>query len=219
MENGTTRSIHAWVPLDDQLVPDQCLKEVQQLVDAHGALVRLKKAEVAHEQAAGDLAQIGKVIDALVSAPKPGRPPEVQALNGAAITLLSGHLQGYFVDIHREVATFLFSEHLSDLDALIDVAPTRGNPNTDNINRLFASLGFKKIMDSVSWRGMGNDLLKRKLREFNELRNRIAHGRGETVRKGQVENYMQVWGNLDKHFDRVVAKEVGDVTDESPWED
>ena len=66
------------------------LSEIQQIVDAHGALVRLKKAEEAHAEAAGDLTKIGKVIDALVSAPGAGKPPQVQALNGAAIALLSG---------------------------------------------------------------------------------------------------------------------------------
>ena len=50
------------------------LSEVQQLVDAHGALVRLKKAEEAHAEAAGDLAKIGKVIEALVSSPGAGKP-------------------------------------------------------------------------------------------------------------------------------------------------
>ena len=47
----------------------QRLNEIQQLVDAHGALVRLKRAEVAHADAAGDMSQIGRVVEALVSAP------------------------------------------------------------------------------------------------------------------------------------------------------
>ena len=70
------------------------LAQVQQLVDAHGALVRLKPAEAAMENVMGGISQIKGVIDALVSEPKKGRPPEVQALNSAAIALLSAHLQG-----------------------------------------------------------------------------------------------------------------------------
>ena len=193
------------------------LSEVQQLIDAHGALVRLKKAEEAHTEAAGDLAKIGKIIDALVSAPGPGKPPQVQALNGAAVALLSGHLQGFLTDLHEEAATALLDGSIQDLQALIDVAPTRGNPNVDNINKLFASIGFLKIMDSISWKKMGNDALKKKLREFNELRNRIAHGGGETVRKVQVENYVKVWKSLAKNLDSKIGREVRKVTGKAPW--
>lgn len=193
------------------------LSEVEQLVEAHGALVRLKRAEDAHSEAAGDLSKIGKVIDALVSAPGVGKPPQVQALNGAAITLLSGHLQGFLTDLHEEASTVLLDDQVSSLESLLEVAPTRGNPSVDNINRLFASIGFAKILDGVSWTGMGNDALKKKLRDFNELRNRIAHGGGETVRKSQVENYMKVWASLAKSLDRKIAREIRKLTGKAPW--
>lgn len=73
-------------------------------MDAHGALIRLRRAEEAHAQAAGDMTQIGAVIEALVSSPSAGRPPQVQALNSAAITLLSGHLQGFISELFEEAA-------------------------------------------------------------------------------------------------------------------
>jgi len=193
------------------------LSEVQQLVDAHGALVRLRKAEDAQAVAAGNLAEIGKVIDALVSAPGPGKPPQVQALNGAAIALLSGHLQGFLMDLHNEAAVAILDGKVASIDALVKVAPTRGNPNVDNINKLFASIGFLNIMDAVSWNKMGNDALKKKLRSFNELRNRIAHGKGETVRKSQVENYMKVWGSFSSFLDKKIAREVKELTGAKPW--
>jgi len=193
------------------------LAEVQQLIDAHGALVRLKKAEAAHLEAAGDLSKIGNVIDALVSAPSAGKPPQVQALNGAAIALLSGHLQGFLTDLHEEAATALFEGNVQDLQAFLEVAPTRGNPNVDNINKLFASIGFLKLLDSISWKKMGNDALKKKLRGFNELRNRIAHGGGETVTKAQVENYVKVWTSLAKKLDTKIGREVKMVTGKTPW--
>ena len=193
------------------------LSEVQQLVDAHGALVRLKKAEDAYKKAGGDLANIGKVIDALVSSPGAGRPPQVQALNGAAIALLSGHLQGFLTDIHKEAARALLNGKVSDLDGLIGVAPTRGNPNVKNINKLFASLGFSNILEGISWPRMGNEALKTKLRGFNELRNRIAHGDGETVSKRQVENYQKVWTNLAKHLDRKIGRETKKLIGTVPW--
>ncbi len=193
------------------------LSEIQQLVDAHGALVRLKKAEEAHVEAAGDLSKIGRVIEALVSTPGRGRPPQVQALNSAAIALLSGHLQGFLTDLHEEAARALLTGKVDSLEALIDVSPTQGNPNEHNINRLFASLGFAKILDGISWRRMGNDALRKKLREFNELRNRVAHGAGKTVSKNRVVNYMKVWSSLAKHVDRKVGREIEKRTGEAPW--
>ena len=66
----------------------------------------------------------------------------------------------------------------------------------------------------VRW---GNDALKRKLRGFNELRNRIAHGGGETVRKSQVENYMKVWASLAKNLDKKIGREIRKLTGVSPW--
>ena len=193
------------------------LSEIQQLVDAHGALVRLKKAEEAQVEAAGDLSKIGKVIEALVSTPGRGRPPQVQALNSAAIALLSGHLQGFLTDLHEEAARALLTGKVDSLEALIEVSPTQSNPNEHNINRLFASLGFAKILDRISWRRMGNDALRKKLRDFNELRNRVAHGTGETVSKDRVVNYMKVWSSLAKHLDRKLGREIEKRTGEAPW--
>src|SRR6266498_4089067 len=88
------------------------LAQVQQLVDAHVALVRLKKAEAAMGNGGGGLSQIKAVIDALVSDPKKGRPPEVQALNSAAIALLSAHLQGFVTDLFNEAARGLLAGHV-----------------------------------------------------------------------------------------------------------
>lgn len=193
------------------------LTEIQQLVDAHGALVRLKKAEEAQLAAAGDLSRISKVIDALVSPPGPGRPPQVQALNSAAIALLSGHLQGFVTELHEEAARSLLGDAVDSVDALIDVAPKQGNPNEHNITKLFASLGFAKVLNGISWQRMGNDALKKKLREFNELRNRVAHGAGETVSKDSVANYMKVWSRLATELDRKVGREIKKRIGEAPW--
>ncbi len=193
------------------------LKEVQQLVDAHGALIRLRRAEDAHALAAGDMTQIGAVVAALVSSPAAGRPPQVQALNSAAITLLSGHLQGFITELFEEAARALLDDKVVDLDALIEVAPTQGNPNERNINRLFESIGFPKVVEGLSWNRMGNEALRRKLRDFNELRNRVAHGVGETVTKRRVENYMNVWDSLAKYLDRKIRRAIRSRTGEHPW--
>lgn len=83
------------------------LAEINQLIDAHGALVRFKRAEAEIEQGGNDFRNIGRIIDALVSDPTRGRPPQVQALNSAAIALLSAHLQGFIVDLFDEACRHL----------------------------------------------------------------------------------------------------------------
>src|SRR5687767_8187938 len=113
------------------------LEEVDQLIEAHGALVRLRKAEDALKSVGGELSRVGDVIKALVAKPGRGRPPEVQALNSAAIALLSGHAQGYFTDVYDEAAELLLKGRVVDIHTLTDAAPTRGNPTEINIERLF----------------------------------------------------------------------------------
>ena len=184
------------------------LAEVEQLVEAHGAMVRLRKAERLLRDGGQELSNIGRVIDALVAAPGPGRPYQVQALNSAAIALLSGHLQGYICEVFEETARALLAAHVVDVDVVIESAPTKGNPNEQNINMLFGTIGFPKILADISWRRMGNDALRKKLREFNELRNRVVHGQSETVSKAKVENYVSVWRNFAQRFDRKVAREM-----------
>lgn len=191
------------------------LQEVEQLIDAHTALVRYKKAEAV--VTTGTLADVSKVIDALVSKPGVGRPGQVQALNSAGIALLSAHLQGFMVELFEEAAGALLQGRITDLDALKDVAPTRGNPNVQNINRLFAAIGFRDILEGLSWQGMSNKTLKAKLRTFNELRNRIAHGKAEVVRKNQLVNYKKVWESLAKKLDKKIAAKIKRVTGQDPW--
>lgn len=193
------------------------LEEIAQLVEAHGALVRFKKAEAEIAQGGTDFRNIGRVIDALVSDPTRGRPPQVQALNSAAIALLSAHLQGFIADLFEEACRHLLDGKVPNVSVVVSTAPTRGNPNTDNINRLFEAIGIQRVLADISWRRMSNESLKRKLRDFNELRNRIVHGSSEVVSKSQVENYLSVWTNLAKQLDRKVHDEVAAVIGNPPW--
>lgn len=194
------------------------LREVEQLVEAHGALVRLKKAEraVAATKDA-TLHSLAPVLDALVSRPGVGRPPEVQALNSAAIALLAGHLQGFVTDIYEEAARSLLASHVPELTSLVEAAPTRGNANEQNILRLFATLGIRDVLTGVSWQKVSNKSLRQHLRVFNELRNRIVHGAAERVHKSQVMKYMRLWRNFAERFDKQLATVLAGKLGSSPW--
>jgi hypothetical protein len=116
------------------------------------------------------------VIKHLVTEPGAGRRREVHALNNAGIALLSGHLQGFIADIFKESAAALLAGHVQSVDAVTEAAHTRGNPNPQNIMNMFNTLGFKDIFDGLSWRKMSTTALKKKLQDFNTLRNQIVPG-------------------------------------------
>lgn len=193
------------------------LGEVQQLLDAHSALTRLRRAEAATANGVPDLQTIGAFVQNLVTTPGRGRPAEVHALNSAGIALLSAHLQGYVVDLYKEVAASTLTGRVQDVSAIVGSANLRGNPNTDNINKLFASLGYPAIMDSLSWQRMNNAQLKNKLRTFNVLRNQIVHGASGRVAKSTVENYLAVFKNFAARLDSKLRTQVHAVTGTYPW--
>jgi HEPN superfamily RiboL-PSP-like protein len=193
------------------------MKEVQQLLDAHTALTRLRRAEAALNAGGQTLQGVAQVVQHLVSAPGPGRPREVHALNSAGIALLSAHLQGYVVDLFKEVANETLTGKVRNVVALIEVANTRGNPNEANITQLFQSIGYPRVLDGITWQRMNNNQLRAKLRTFNELRNKIVHGTAGTVKKSALKNYLDVFSNLAERLDGKLRREVRAVIGANPW--
>lgn len=193
------------------------LEEVKQLMEAHGALTRLRRAEAALQSSGKNLQDIAQVVQHLVSSPGRGRPAEVHTLNSAAIALLSAHLQGFIVDIFKEVSGKILDGKVEDIEVIHATVNTRGNPNEYNIVRLFKVIGFSDVLDGVSWQRMSNKQLRNKLQKFNQLRNRIVHGASEHVNKWAVENYQSVFTNLAHHMDSVLREKVRALTGRYPW--
>ncbi|MBN1771775.1 MAG: hypothetical protein JXB32_10970 [Deltaproteobacteria bacterium] len=192
------------------------LKEVEQLLEAHGALVALKNAQAA-AQAGGGLKQLANVVNALVAKPGPGKPPQVQAINKAAFAMLSAHLQGFVTDLYKEAARHLLDKRVPDLATVLAAADAPGNPNPQNIIRLFGRIGFSDVLAGVSWQKMNNQARRAKLREFIERRNRIVHGRSESVWKAEVEAHVKVWRNFAGRLDERVRLALQAVKGKSPW--
>ena len=86
-----------------------------------------------------------------------------------------------------------------------------------NITKLFQVLGFPAILKGLSWHKVSNTAFRKHLREFNELRNRIVHGKSETVLKRRVESYVSLWTQLAKKLDAVVGKEIEKRSGAAPW--
>jgi hypothetical protein len=193
------------------------LEEVKQLLDAHTALTMLRNAQAAFLQKTQSMQAIAEVVQKLVSTPGRGRSREVHALNSAGIALLSAHFQGFIVDLFKESAAKTLSGKVKDISILVESADTRGNPNQQNINNLFGSIGFPKIINGISWRAMSNSQLKTKLRLFNELRNRIVHGSTERVIKRALKNYYEVLSKLASKLDEKLRDEISSLTGSNPW--
>ncbi|HKU17647.1 MAG TPA: HEPN domain-containing protein [Candidatus Saccharimonadales bacterium] len=181
---------------------DNRLEEVKQLMEAHGALTRIRRAEAALQGGHQNLQNVAQVVQHLVSSPGRGRPAEVHALNSAAIALLSAHLQGFLVDLFKEMAKAILDGVVRDVEAVISAANIRGNPNEHNIVKLFKAIGISDVLSGISWQHMSNQQLRINLRTFNELRNKIVHGSSEHVKKSSVSTYLNIFANFASHIDR-----------------
>lgn len=205
-------------------MPSQALRDfrtrlidVQQLIDAHDALTRLRRAEASLQDGGQILSNVATVIQHLVTDPGVGHRKEVHALNNAGVALLSGHLQGFIVDIYKETAAALFAGHVQSVEAVTEAAYTRGNPNPQNIKKMFGTLGFDDVFVGLSWQGMSTAALKKRLQEFNTLRNQVVHGATQRVRKQILVNSLKVFKNFATRLDAKLRREIRGVTGVNPW--
>ena len=194
------------------------MKDIEQLMQAHTALTQFRRARRAAERAGGDLAQISIVVNSLVTLP--GRRAEVDALNRAAIVLLSAHLQGYIEDLHAEAANRLFSTTVLDVNALIVEAQSKfSNPHAFHIEQLFTSLGLPKILEKLRWHRANNRRIRTRLSRYIEMRNRIAHGSQEPISKEKVLGFKHFVELFADRFDETVRTAIKDLTGRATWPD
>jgi len=197
---------------------DGRMKDIEQLLEAHKALTQFKRARKAAEDAGGGLAQISEVIDRLVSEPGRGRRTEVDALNRAAMVLLSAHLQGYVEDLFSEATGAMLGNKVKDVEALIEQALSGfSNPHAYRIDRLFASIGLPKVTDGLSWQKASNQTVKRRLTDYIRIRNSIAHGSQEGITKLKVAEFKRFVEIFARNFDEKVSNEVQQTTGKTPW--
>lgn len=196
---------------------DDRLTEIDQLIEAHSALVKFKRAESQAAGAGKTLADISTLISDLFSDVQPGRPAQVYALNNAAFVLLAAHLQGYITDVFKEAVRTLLTGKVKDVESVVSSAPTQINLNLSKIEKLFAGIGIPKALDRVSWQRMSNDGMKKKLSRFNETRNRIAHGAKTKLSKVQVKDHLIFTRKFAEIFDSRLADEIEAITGNSPW--
>ena len=170
-------------------------------------------------RAGGALAQAATALSTLVSPLGRGRVAEVEALNRAAIVLLSAHLEGYLEDLYAEAASSLLRGRVKDLLSLVaDGQEMFRNPQPGHVERLFRSIGLPKVLERVSWQRATNDSVRKRLSDYTDIRNKIAHGEREIrVRKSKVVGFKKFVRVFAEKFDEKVRSEIQAVTGHPPW--
>lgn len=195
------------------------LKDIDQLLNAHTAITKFKKAEQAAQNAGGQLAQVAQVFNALVTDPGPGKPKEVDAINRAAFVLSMAHFQGFVDDLHAELGALILKGRAVDPDAVIKlVKPPRSNPHVNVINQMFSGIGVYELMEAISWQKCDNKTVKSRLTGYIEVRNKIAHGSKEAITKGKVSQLKQFIELLAAKLDeKASAKATKGILGKKPW--
>ena len=117
-------------------------------------------------------------------------------------------MEGFIEDLHAEAARFLLGNKISDVNPLIRAAHDAfRNPTPAQIERLFSSIGMPGILDGLRWQKASNETVRRRLNEYIELRNRIAH----------VESFKWFLEIFAEKFDAKVGREIASLTQSTPW--
>src|SRR5579885_3020162 len=194
------------------------LADIDQLLAAHKAITKFKKAEAAAQRAGGALADVGRVFDALITDPGPGKPKEVDAINRAAFVLLCSHLQGFVDDLHKETALIVLDGRVQDIEKTITlIKPKNANPHVDVIEQMFAGLGIYDVMQNICWQKCANKTVRERLTNYIGERNKIAHGTQVGITKGKVEQFKKYVETIADKLDDTVARQVERLTRRRPW--
>lgn len=194
------------------------LKDIDQLLNAHTAITKFKKAEQAAQNAGGQLAQVAQVFNALVTDPGPGKPKEVDAINRAAFVLSMAHFQGFVDELHAELGSIMLKGKAVNPAAVIKlVKPQRSNPHVNVINQMFAGIGVYELMELLSWQKCDKKTVKSRLTGYLETRNKIAHGSREPITKGKVSQLKQFIELLAAKLDDEASSKATLTLGKKPW--
>ena len=197
---------------------DLRMQDIEQLLQAHTALTQFQRARKAAEQAGGELSKIAKIIENLTNQPGRGRRSEVDALNRAAIVLLSAHLQGFIDDLHLECAHIMLVGKVQDIEKVAKRAkPRNANPHADIVEKMFDGIGIYEVLDNMRWQKASNTTIRKRLTEYVQARNKIAHGAQEGVTKAKVIGFQDFVQHFAQNLDEIVAEKIEEATGENPW--
>lgn len=190
------------------------LKDVEQLLAAHTAIIQLRKAANARQAKADPV----DVLKALVNQPGRGKPKEVDAINRAAYVLTTAHFQGFVEDLHAELGTMLLNGKAADVPGVLKLVFPKGkNPHVDVINQAFSGIGVYELMNKIAWQKCSNESVKKRLKAYLETRNKIAHGTPLPITKKQVSDLKSFVELLADRLDTESAKAAQPLLGKAPW--
>lgn len=169
-------------------------------------------------QAQKNLGRRLRDIDQLLAAYKRtgrGRPSGVDAINRAAFVLGVAHLQGFIDDLFDEIGYVILGRNGFDPKIILEQAKPSGNRTVKVINDMFACLGIDRLMDRVSWQKCSSSSVKRRLEQYIQLRNKIAHGLVERVTKRKVRELKNFLERFSKKVIEVVSTRIPVVSKQS----
>lgn len=100
-----------------------------------------------------------------------------QSINRSCVVMLSALLQSFVEETFDELSAELLDIEDAARDMYRKSFSRWGNPSEANIKTLFQRLGVVDVFEDLSWQRITNDRIRSNLRQLNEIRNQIAHGR------------------------------------------
>jgi hypothetical protein len=92
------------------------------------------------------------------------------------------------------------------------------NAGTNEINTVFWYFDLDSVMDTISWKKAGSEVVQQNINELVGRRNAIAHGTVSVmVNKGDVKRYMKYVKGVAKKLDLLMETKLRDITNNAPW--
>lgn len=147
-------------------------------------------------------------------APKKGNggQHEGAALNRACVVMLSSTLQAFVEDVFLECSEKAFGHAFSEPERknYYETWNRWGNPNDQNITALFRRLGVDDVFSELSWSRQSTSDLKKNLKQINQIRNCISHGKPLKFEKSPFSlkfTKIQRWRDIAEQFGRRFPKQ------------
>lgn len=100
------------------------------------------------------------------------------SLNRSCVVMLSALLQSFVEEVFVNVAVDLLTlDSDAKLENFSKSLSRWGNPSDENVTALFRRLGIIEVLDGLTWQACRAGRVKANLKQLNEVRNQIAHGR------------------------------------------
>lgn len=168
------------------------LKDVKELVKAHGALTGVER----------------------------GRRHEGAAITRAGVVLLAAATEAYVEELFDESADLIFAVMTQDELSRFKKATSGRLNNADvyKIELLYFNLGCPFVLKNIKWQKCSNDTFKEELNRLIKARNQIAHGKMPTLNLSSLRKWKRMIDNFAPRLQDRLRDHVEEMTGaRPPW--